>query len=433
LSSEQSQPRSKTPPPEYTGSAADIERVATGNYTKSEPTADEQYAANLRAQIALQKQKNALIYGLPHLHGWKWYTWAREFYESRNRLNFLCAANQISKSSTQIRKCIEWATNKELWPQLWSREPNLFWYLYPEKSVATAEFKLKWEKEFLPRGEFKDDATYGWKAYYKRGEIDYVEFNSGVTVYFKTYSQDTHHLQTGTVYAIFCDEELPEEHYSELKARLNASSGYFHMVFTATLGQEFWRRCMEPDDDEEVVFPNAAKWCASLYESMFYDDGTPSHWTAEKIAAVKEDCKSHNEVLKRVYGKFIVLDDRKYAHFDSVRHMKKHHHIPPSWSIYHGADPGSGGKNGHPAALCYVAVAPDYRSGRVFLGWRGDGIETTNGCIVKKHQDLKKEHKLDGRIAGQYYDWANKDFEMTARKMHEPYIKAEKGHEFGEG
>ena len=86
---------------------------------------------------------------LPHRYGYPWYGWARSFYESRQHESFLCAANQIGKSSTQIRKMIEWAGNKKLWPKLWTTEPRQFWYLYPNKDTATIEVDLKWIPEFL--------------------------------------------------------------------------------------------------------------------------------------------------------------------------------------------------------------------------------------------------------------------------------------------
>jgi phage terminase large subunit-like protein len=417
--------------PRYYGSVAEQEELALRGWTPPPATDAAERMANLAKQVSLKEQKLALMHGLPHRYAWKWYPWAKDFFESRNKQNFLCAANQISKSSTQIRKCIEWATNTDLWPQLWDRSPNLFWYLYPDKTVATAEFEIKWIREFMPRAEFKNHERYGWEEHYDRGKIDYVEFNTGVRIYFKSYNQDVQNLQTGTVYAIFCDEELPEDLYGELDARLNASGGYFSMVFTATLGQDFWRRCMEPDEGEEEVFPTAYKQTVSLYDAMFYEDGTPSHWTSEKISFVKAKCKSEQDIQKRVYGKFIVLDGRKYPTFNSLQHVKPWHHVPPSWSVYHGADPGSGGANGHPAALCYLAVSPDRRQGRVFLGWRGDKIETTNDYVVRKHIELKKEHNLSP--IAQYYDWANKDFEMTARGLDEHYLKAEKSHEVGEG
>lgn len=382
-----------------------------------------------RQYIALKEQQLKLMEGLPFLHGWKWYDWAWDFFESRNKLNFLCAANQISKSSTQIRKAIHWATAIQLWPELWVNKPNQFWYLYPTATQATTEFETKWQ-QFLPKGEFKEHPQYGWRAVYKNKEIFAIYFNSGVTIYFKSYAQDSSALQTGTCDALFCDEELPVDLYEELIFRLSASDGYFHMVFTATLGQDFWRRVLEPGPKEEEALPGSFKRVVSMYECKTYMDGTASHWTDEKIEIVKKRCRNHNEVLKRVYGKFVIDGGRKYEAFDIKRHMKAPHLLPKDWIIYGGTDYGSGGREGHPSAIIFVAVRPDYRAGRVFLGWRGDGIQTTAGDVVEKYIAMKKEHKLTP--AGQYYDWACRDFYEIAARMGEPFIPAEKSHDKGE-
>ncbi len=380
-------------------------------------------------RLRLREERMAYVRGLPHLHGWKWYKWAREFFESTNRQNFLCAANQISKSSTQIRKCIHWATAKDLWPELWNHQPTQFWYLYPSQEVVNIEFELKW-KQFLPKDEYKTHPVYGWKEIKDRGDIKGIRFNSGVFVFFRTYTKDTQHLQTGTVDAIFCDEELPEEHYDELIMRLSATDGYFHMVFTATLGQELWRLTMEPQKGEEEKFPQGAKWTVSLYECKTYEDGTLSHWTEEKIALVRARCKSHAAVLRRVYGRFVVEKGRKYPTFDASKHVKPRHPLPSNWLIFGGVDPGSGGAKGHPAAICFVAVRPDFRAGRVFLGWRGDGITTTTGDVVEKFMAMKAENSL-APIA-QSYDWASKDFLEIASRMGESFAPANKSHEKGE-
>jgi hypothetical protein len=151
----------------------------------------------LQEKIRIKEEQLKLRAGLPFLYGWKWYPWAREFFESTNKQNFLCAANQISKSSTQIRKCIDWATNQGTWDALWGRQPIQFWYLYPSRDVATIEFETKW-KQFLPRGDFKDHPVYGWKEEKRKGEIWALHFHIGVHVYFKTYAQDSMNLQTGT-------------------------------------------------------------------------------------------------------------------------------------------------------------------------------------------------------------------------------------------
>lgn len=367
--------------------------------------------------------------GLPFLYGWKWYKWARDFFESTNHMNFLCAANQISKSSSAIRKCIDWATDTDKWSELWVNPPKQFWYLYPTADVVAAEFETKW-KQFLPANEFKDDPKYGWKVEMDNKRVKAIHFNSGVHLYFKTYSQDTSSLQTGTVDAIFADEELPLEHYEELMFRLSASNGYFHMVFTATLGQDFWRRTMEPEENEKEELQDAFKQTVSMYDCMVYEDGTKSHWSLEKIKRVEARCSTHNEVLKRVHGRFILIGGRKYEAFDIKRHKKPWHKIPASWLIYCGADPGSGGEEGHPAALCFVGVSPDYKQGRVFLCWRGDGILMTAGDLVEKYIEIVTENQI--QTTGRYYDWANKDFDTISTRMGHPFIKADKSHEKGE-
>lgn len=380
--------------------------------------------------LALLERNNSLAQELPHLYGWPWYTWAREFFESDAKLNFLCAANQISKSSTQIRKCIHWATEKSLWPRLWGETPNMFWYLYPTADVATVEFHTKW-KLFLPRGKMKDDPEFGWKEEFEKQKIKVIHFNSGISVYFKTYAQETSHLQTGTVYAIFCDEELPVEHYDELIFRITSTNGYFHMVFTATLGQEFWRLVMEAEKHETEMLPEARKWTVSLYDSQVYENGMPSKWTDERIQVARNRCKDHKEILKRIYGRFVMdAAGLKYPQFSLTRHMKPSHPLPKDWLVWSAVDPGSGG-NGHPAGILFLAVSPDYRKGRVFVGWRGDNIgNTTAEDVFNKHEELKRENHI--QTVEQIYDPACKDFDTIATRKGASFNKANKDHTVGE-
>lgn len=393
--------------------------------------ADAEEKRALAEQIAIREKEVELREGLPFLHGWPWYPWALDFFNSTNKLNFLCAANQVSKSSTQIRKCIDWATNVEKWPMLWRRKPKQFWYMYPSQKVADAEWLTKWSL-FMPQGKYKNHPVYGWKEQTEKGHIVAIHFNTGVHVFFKTYSQSADDLQSGTLDALFCDEEMPEHLWDELVMRLNASEGYFHMVFTATLGQEFWRQVMEPRLDEIERFPTAAKQSVSLYDSQKYVDGSLSQWTDEKIAVTKMRCKSHAEFLKRVMGRFVVSGGRKYEAFDAVKHVKDKHPVPSDWLVYEGIDWGGGGEDprSHKSAICFVAVRPDFRQGRVIVGWRGDGVLTTCGDVFNKHLELKKLHKLKPVL--QCYDFSAKDLSTIAERNGETFIKADKAHDRGE-
>lgn len=378
---------------------------------------------------------------LPHLFLYGWYSWASEFRYCREKIALLCAGNQISKSSTQIRTCIDWATDTSLWPQLWpnhAENVNLFWYLYPSQKVVDAEFRTKW-KQFLPKGRFKTHPKYGWKELKDGSHTIGIEFNTGLLMLFKTYAQKEIDLQTATVFALFCDEELPMRHYYEFMLRISAVDGYFRMVFTATLGQEFWRKVMEPDGDmgEEELLPHAWKRQVSLYEALTYEDGTPGGWTVDRIEGVKHNCVTHDEILRRVWGRFVVsLVDRKYPAFDSKRHFVKPHAIRGDWEVYAGVDVGSGNvpgskDTGHPSAIAFVAVNSQYTQARLFLGWRGDDIgNTTAGDVMQKYLTMKSENNLEP--TRKFYDQGCRDFLTISQRIGAGFEGAEKSHDVGD-
>lgn len=384
--------------------------------------------AEQESYLSLLEKKVQVKEGIPFLYGWPYYSWAREFMETTNKVALLCAANQISKSSTQIRKCLDWATNKAKWPSLWRRAPTQFWYLYPNQDTLNAEWETKWS-QFIPQKGMENDPTYGFKVEKDKKDLVAIHFNSGVHLYFKQYSQKTTNLQTGTCDAIFCDEELPLHHYDELMFRLSASDGYFHMVFTATLGQEFWRQAMEPVGTEKPLLPNAWKRQITMYDCLRYEDGTPSHWTMEKIQRAIDKCQTKNEVLRRVFGRFVKDSNQKYPTFDPGRHMVERQFIAEDWFTFAGVDVGSGG-TAHPSAIVFVAVRPDYRFGVVYQTWRGDGEITTSGDVFQKFLEMRKDIK--GIPTGFFYDYSAKDFGTIATRGGESFRKAEKSHVIGE-
>ncbi len=377
---------------------------------------------------------------LPHLYGQKFYPWSKAFFESTNRFVFLCAGNQLGKSSIQIRKAIHWATAKELWPKLWPGSPNVhqFLYMYPSKPVATTEYFEKWVPDFLPKD--KKDLVYGWKEEFKNKEIWAIHFNSGVSIYFKTYAQDTQDLQTSTIHAIFCDEEIPESHYHETRTRLTATQGYFSLVFTATLGQELWRKTIEPQNPEEELHKDALKLQVSLWDCLKYADGTKSPWTPERIKEIEMNCATEAEAQKRVHGKFVISGGGLvYESFSRTNNMCARRTIPHDWLIYTGVDIGSGGGN-HPAAISMVAVRPDFKYGIVFKGWRGDGVVTTAADVLDKHTELLTYHipnsqgtltKVQYYPTLQLYDWHNKDFHTIASRAGQAFTPADKSRERG--
>lgn len=376
---------------------------------------------------ALEAKKAYLQKGLPHLYGFKWYKWAWEFFNSTNRNCYICGGNQTSKSSSQIRKIIHWATEPSLWDKLWPTKPKQFWYLYPDLNVATVEWDEKWVKEFMPTGEFKTSEQYGWNAVKENRKIHRVIFNSGVTLYFKAYSLDSQALQTSTVHAIFCDEELPWHLYDELSKRRSAASvrGHFAMCFTATLAQEFWRLVIEEKGKYEK-FPNAAKWQVSLYDCMKYIDGTNGPWTDELIKEEIAACSSEAEVKKRVFGRFVKDDNKMFPEFSRSKNLKPDHFLPKGWLIYAAVDCGGGGES-HPAAIVFIAVNPDFTEARVFKSWIGGKEDTSAGDVLRQFQILRGNMKPVLQI----YDWESKDFKLVSQRLGESFVPAEKSRDLG--
>ena len=137
---------------------------------------------------------------LPHLYAHKHFKWSRDFLESTNRINILCAANQIGKSTAAIRRHITNATDKKRWLVLWKTSPKMFWYFYPDSKTLDREWNTKW----LPLMPDQADPQYGWKLHHERGIPVSIAWHSGVFTYFMFYTKSHASMQAGTVHEISC-------------------------------------------------------------------------------------------------------------------------------------------------------------------------------------------------------------------------------------
>lgn len=387
--------------------------------------------AKTQKELELELSRDKLIKGLPHIYCRKFYPWQRDFFDSQKKIHLLVAPNQCGKSSIMIRKAIHWATATHLWPKLWPSQPRIFWYLYPTAELTNIEVTKKWIPEFLPQGEYKDSPQYGWHIEYGRSqkEIIAIHFNSGVSIYFKSYAQNVTALQATTVWAMFADEELPVELFPELKFRLTATDGYYHAGFTATLSQPFWEQALKGSGEKEI-FPNAWKRQISLYDCQHYEDGTPSMWSNERIQQEIDSCPTDKEVRRRIFGEFVRSEGLRYPNFERLKNVNKVTSPPPNdWYLYAGVDIGSGAPPyGHPSAITFVAVRPDFKFARVFRHWNGKNQLTTASDVFQIFIQMKENL----RFVGQYYDFACKDFHTIASRNGESFMPADKSRDAGD-
>ena len=348
-----------------------------------------------------------------NLHGL--YQWQLDYINSDKRFSFLCAANQIGKSVGNWIRMLRMIYLQEYWDKYFSGKPPLqFWYFYPTAQLSTSEIKTKHLKLYLPHESLKSHPKWGYKVEEEKRIIQAIHFATGVSVYFKSYSQPPSNLQAATLSGVFADEEMPESLLDELNFRgISQDDFYYHNCFTATVGQEYLRRTIECVGTELENFKGAFKRQISMYDCLTYANGQPSTiWSREKIEAAKAQCTSNAEILRRVYGRFVVSENRKFHGYDHDRNTAPGHLIPKSWLIYGGIDWGSGGSKGHPSAIVYIAVSPDFKRGRIFKTWRGDNISTTQGDVVAKHVELSKGM----HITEAAYDYSAADIGIIASR-----------------
>lgn len=387
---------------------------------------------DLMAEVKREQEKKRVRYELPHLFGFPPYKWVLEYWHSTNRMKFVVAGNQISKSSSQIRHAIDLMTDTEKWPKYfpkWHKEngvPPIAWYLYPNISKVNEEWD-KWEREFLPRGAMKLDAQYGWKLEKdKNGMPMKLTFNTGGAIWFKTWYQDH---QAGTLAALFIDEEPLVALWPELMMRTSRYDGLISVVFTATLNQPFFFDIIERRGQPDEKYPEADKWQVSMeYDCRYYADGTPSPWTPEEVAKQKAKCGTDDEINRRVHGRFVSNKGRKYPSFNRAVNIVQRKPIDLTWDFYAGVDIGSGGEDAHPASIAIVAVRPDYKYARAVRLWRGGTDETTNTTqILNQYLLMSKDLPMTKAL----YDHQSAEFKLRAREAGVPFEMADKSRDFG--
>lgn len=74
-------------------------------------------------------------------------------------------------------------------------------------------------------------------------------------------------------------------------------------------------------------------------------------------------------------------------------------------------------------------MSPDFKKGRVFKAWRGDGIDTTSQDTLNKF----KEMRGNLRFVLQIYDYASRDFFLVASRQGEAVTPANKDRDAGFG
>lgn len=366
----------------------------------------------------------------------KLYPWQRDFLLSRQRLMFLTAGNQLGKSAGSILRCLNQCLRKDLW-QYWfpKRQPRTMAYLYPDAKLLSVEFAEKWVKLYLPKGKLKNDPKWGWREVNnEKGLLDHVIFATGVTLYYRTYSQAVTSLQAHTFDAVFCDEETPAAHFDELQVRTQMTaavgSGYVSMVFTATIGQQFLYDCMEMQGKSTETFVGAWKRQISAYDCLTYCDGSPSEiWTLDYIEKeLKPKYRNKREMEKRLLGRFIRTEGLQFEEFDYKENTEELGVTDMTgWRSFIGIDFGTGGEYGHSSSIVHLKIDQTYSIARVVYVWTSKKKRMTQSDLLLQYKALASD--IGPHIC--FADWGATDLFTLAARERVRIEKADKSREMG--
>ena len=349
------------------------------------------------------------------------YSWQEDFLFDVNRSKILCGGNQSGKTTIELILG-EMILADPLFQRYHFGEKLVDargFYLYPNTETVLESFEDKW-LPLLPQGKYKDpkvNPLTGWELEKEKRVPKRLYFANGSRMSFKTYTQKPEHLQSGTLYFVGCDEELPPVIFDELSRRRSATEGFMTMAFTATIGYEEYYRAMERIGKKDEYLPEFWKRCVSLYECVEHTDGTPGKWNLAKIEETKKKCSNEREIEKRVYGRCIKEDGLLINGFEKRMINKIVESVPNDWVYQVGIDYGRGGDGRSKSAIVIVARNKECTKARVVRSWIGDYKETVPTDVVEEYISMIKKLKIDeSRVAGVFYDAANPEIEIAARR-----------------
>lgn len=387
---------------------------------------------DLQSRLYELEQIKKVKEGLPHLYCFPFYKWQREFWEQTSPFQINYAANQIGKSSIMIRKMIRYCTDKSLWKQF-KKKPTIAFYLYPDRDTITREVKSKWT-EFLPCNGYENDPVYGYKIKYEGKYASHIEWNSGVTLYFKSYGlsnvkETAHRLQASTPFIVAADEVLPIELWPELQMRIASPANkgaMFWMNATPTRPVAYWADVQAG----RVIIPNSWVNTTSMYDCLTYECGSKSIWTIKKIKEIEQTLPDQMSIDIRVHGLFKAVDGLALSSFDKEHNLTEGH--PLKGGRYQcGIDYGIGGsEGGHPSSIVIVWINDDNTQARIVRSWVGVGQRTTVDDVLNKYIEMANSLGLN-QIETTYYDWACAEMQEIGNRRGLTLIKADKSRDKG--
>lgn len=184
------------------------------------------------------------------------------------------------------------------------------------------------------------------------------------TLIFKAYEQGRPKFQGDSIDLLWCDEEPPDDVYSEALTRLTATNGIAYITFTPLKGMStVVKRFLSPDPEDEGRHERAVV-------NMTMDDAP--HMTPEMRQKALARYPAH-ERATRASGDVMMGEGRVFNFAESIVRIDPFT-IPAYWKHIVGLDLAHGqGEKAHPTAGVWCALDPDNDVLYVYGAYRRQG------------------------------------------------------------
>lgn len=255
------------------------------------------------------------------------------FHSHPGRFSVILGGNRSGKSMALCYEAVWWALGDHPFKKLPFHTPVRLWIMVSTQEVGS---DVIWKEKLEPIIPHRFISKIRKSGPY----ISQIEFTNGSVITLKSYEKGETALQSASVHAVFCDEQVPWETYQELRQRISDIQGHMYFAFTPLIPSKELQEYIEYQ-------PKLGEKCdqaeMSVVKITRYDNPVFADMTDEIRQA--EASMSGNQAATRIYGDWLLYSGRLIPHFND-KCIVESFTIPVDWRRALVVDPATTGEAG---------------------------------------------------------------------------------------
>ncbi len=297
------------------------------------------------------------------------------FYYSQARYAFLGGANKAGKTYCSAAWVAQELRGLGDWPA-----PVDGWWVTTDYDTAGEAWIIL--QKFLPEWEIR---RIEWESVDRIPRV--ITLKNGSRLSFKSVGARRARLQSANLHFVLVDEEIEEEIFEELQARLAQPGAKFRMSATWVKGVAWAKELFDGHKDPRHPYyiPGVEFYRLEIEDCPYATE----EYKADRRALLQRD---PDQYRVRAQGFFPEPSGLCYKHFRPEEHLCVRFPIPKHWRVVRGVDFGWS----NPCAIIWIAYDP---YGMVYLIGEYYQTEKTPAEIVKEALEYERAMGFPAPVA----------------------------------